>query len=296
MEARGAGDLDAAEPQRLAGSERVAVAADARIVGRQRAGPRAAARLASRSSGTRHLEVGGIAGDDMDGDSTGLQEGGLVGPGPSVGGRRREAPARQDRAPDALRRLRRDQPGRSTVAVDPLAVDPLEGLGDRHDRDRGAVPFVRPRRRRSRAPPDDRPRPVVDEDDPLAGRVRDAPLQRERTPLATESWRRAPPSTNVDRGRPASQAPARSASRAFGGRHDDDRLDLRRCRRARRACGRAAADRRSVASSLSIPPIRVEAPAATTIASADGPATAQPVNRAAAGRRSSGRRRSGGRA
>ena len=135
----------------LAGAERMAVVADpgARC---GRAGQRDAA-TRRRSAGQRHLEVAGIAGDDMDGDATGLQQRGLVGPG--LGPVRREARVgrAQQPAPDALRGLgrRERRRGRRSPTTRPPST-PLEGLGDRHDRDRGAVRRRPPRRPRRRAP------------------------------------------------------------------------------------------------------------------------------------------------
>ena len=139
VEPRDAGELDTAEPQRAAGPERMAVVADART----RSGP-AGPESPSEPCGPReirgdgHLEVVRLAVDDMDGDSTGLQQGGLVGPvvaGSAATGRRRRG-GRRGGSPAASGP--RPASVRSTVAST-RRRDPLHGLGDGQDRDRGAV-------------------------------------------------------------------------------------------------------------------------------------------------------------
>ena len=87
VEARRPGDLDTAESQRFAGSEG--------WMSWPIAGPRPSGSAQERCGpvevgGDRHLEVGGIAGHDMHGDSTGLQQRGLVGPCPVLGASGRE--------------------------------------------------------------------------------------------------------------------------------------------------------------------------------------------------------------
>ena len=79
VEPRRAGDVDPAESEGLARTEGMDVVAD----------PGASERAPDEEGGSsvevgwdRHLEVGGIAGHDMDGDSTSLEQGGLVGPRP----------------------------------------------------------------------------------------------------------------------------------------------------------------------------------------------------------------------
>ena len=79
---------------------------------------------------------------------------------------------------------------------------------------------------------------------------------------------------------------------SFRRRHDDDGRDVR-CRRAAAASVWASSGRPPIlARSLSVPPIRAEPPAATTIASARAVGA---LNRDAVGRRSCDRPRSGGR-
>ena len=105
---------------------------DARATGEGRLDPTEVGRQ-------RHLEVARISGDDMDRDSTGLEQGGLVGPRLGAVGRESLVRRAQQAAPDALRRLG----GAERLAVDgrpdDRPVDALEGLGDRQDRDRRAV-------------------------------------------------------------------------------------------------------------------------------------------------------------
>ena len=109
--------------------------------------PSSAAAARRRSAGRVTLRLSGIARHDMDGDAGGLEQGRLV--GERVGAVRREpAPGRaQQVAPRALRRLGGAEPVPVDRPDDQVAVDPLEGLGDRHDRDRGAVPGGRGRDR-----------------------------------------------------------------------------------------------------------------------------------------------------
>ena len=81
--------------------------------------------------GQRHLEIARVAGDDMDGDGTGLEQRGLIGPGLRSVGRVALERGAEHAGPDALRRLRRGQPVAVDGPDDPTAVDPLQGLGDR---------------------------------------------------------------------------------------------------------------------------------------------------------------------
>ena len=159
-------DLDAAEVERHPGPERVAVVTDARPrparPGQDHGGSLQIARQ-------RHLEVARIAWYDMDRDATGFEQGGLVGERREAA--RREAPlGRAEQVPShALRRLRRPEPGPVDRRPDAVAVDPLERLGDGHDRDRRAVSGGGGRDRRDERRLDQWPGRVVDEHDP--GRV-----------------------------------------------------------------------------------------------------------------------------
>ena len=77
-------DRDAAQHERRPGPERMRVVpdpgTDRRTVGGQQGGH------TGEIVGHGHLEIARVAGDGMDGDCTGLEQGGLIGPGP--GGRR----------------------------------------------------------------------------------------------------------------------------------------------------------------------------------------------------------------
>ena len=165
-------DDDPAERERLARAERMLVVADpARAgarAGQQRLGP-------TKVGGQRHLEIARVTGNDMDGDSTGLQQGGLIGPG--LGRVRRESVIgrAQEAVPDALGRLRGDELGAVDGRDDDLAIDPLDGLGHGHDRDGRPVPGRRPDHRLHQGDRWQRPCPVVDEHDPIVetgGRAR----------------------------------------------------------------------------------------------------------------------------
>ncbi len=286
--------------ERLARPERVAVVADARSVGWP-AGRRAAMRPASRSAGTVTLRLAGSPGTTWTAilQASSRAASSVHVPRPAAGDGRapRGAAARGRPAGSAPRRA----PDRSTVADDPVAVDPLQGLGDGQDRDRRAVPCRRaattPRSsavgRSGRAPS----WTSTTRSPAGSGTARSSAAN----PARTESWRRSPPATTVDAGRRQPRRTGEHGIARSGGRHDHDRARPRRRRpRARRASRPAAAGRRSVAQrACRRRPSASSAPAATTIdvAAVVPPAPRhRPVNRAAAGRRSSGRRRSGGRA
>ena len=102
MEPRRARDLEAAKPQRLARAERMRIASEPGPSNGVRSDQQRGRPL--QIGGDRHLEVGRIAGDDMNSDFTGLQQGGLIGPRP-VGGDIAGQRAAKDRAADALRGL-----------------------------------------------------------------------------------------------------------------------------------------------------------------------------------------------
>src|SRR3954453_20631151 len=103
----------------------------------------------------------------MDSDATGFEQSSLIGERlGSIGGK--PLPRRpEDRSLRPLWRLRRPKPGPLDRRPDDIAVDPLQRLGDRHDRDGGAVPRGRPSDRTDERGVDERPRSIVDEDDPL---------------------------------------------------------------------------------------------------------------------------------
>ena len=197
------------------------------------AGPSGASRVADAGEigGHGHLEVGRVAGDDVDGDSTGLQQGGLIGPGPGGGdrGRRRPSRSRPRRTPWGVWAAPSVGPvhGRD----DAVAVDALDGLDDRHDRDGRPVALRRLRHGGRRAPGATTGRA------PSWTRTTRVPSgsgsadSRAANPAATESWRRAATDDDgPDLGR-AATARRPAPSTPLGGRHDDDRLDLGRAAR-----------------------------------------------------------------
>ena len=124
--------------------------------------------------------------------------------GPSGGNRRRPRGAGRAARPAASAR-RRGRPGRRSPTTT-LAVDPLERLRDRHDRDRGAVRAVASATARDERRVDERPRAVVDQDDRRSSSEPCA--TRAANPAATESWRRLPPATTADDLRPAARRAA----------------------------------------------------------------------------------------
>ena len=195
--------------------------------------------------GHGHLEIGGIAGNDMDGDSTGLQEGGLIGPRPSPASADGERRA-QEAAPDALRGLGRRQPGAIDGRRDHVAVDPLEGLGHRHDRDGRAV-ARRSRRRRPRRARGmtSGPRAVVDEDDPVASRIgqaRSSASNPARDRVLAPARRRRRTSRRSPAG---SHGAVLELAPTVRRRHDHDRRRPPARPRARRACQASSGRRRS---------------------------------------------------
>ena len=119
----------------------------------------------------------------------------------------------------------------------------------------------------------ERPRPVVDEDDPAAGcgAVAVESSSSAARPAATDSWRRSPPATTATT-LPDSHGAVTDLGDPIGRRHDDDPLD--RVDAASASIDQARSGRPpTTCASLSTPPIRLDEPAATTIASA---ATARP--------------------
>ena len=185
--------------------------------------------------------------------------------GPSGGKRAIGRP--QQAGPHALRRLGGHEARAIDRRPDPVAISRrLRVSADRHDRDRRAVRQRRPDDvRRSVRPRDERPGTVVDEQDPVVVDVRTGPPPR------------PPPRPGVDRRRrrrrapwPAATAPPTSAATRSARGGDDDPLDVRGRLERAPASRPAAGDRRRPRASLSVPPIRVELPAATTIASAIG--------------------------
>ena len=210
--------------------------------------------------GQRHLEVARIAGDDMDRDSTGLQQRGLVGPrlGTVRAGIAR-TPRAADRRPDALRRLggaerrrgrrsrRRPPPstrlrvsatGRTGIAA-PWARRRVDD-GPDHRRGRRAAA-----RRRGRGRPGQRRRPPAS-----SLERRDAGRDRFLPAIAARDDR-------DDRARRASRPPRTSATRS-GAATTTIRSTSGTAARpssVQARSGRPATDRRQ---SLSTPPIRRE--------------------------------------
>ena len=136
--------------------------------------------------GQRHLEVRGFAGDRMDGDSTGLEQGGLVGELARAVRRERRPRVEQEPAPRALRRLgRRAAPTRSTVPRTTPVPHPLERLGDGQDRERRAVARDRVGDGLHERGRDQRARAVVDEDR-RGPRPAGSRASSQRTPAATD--------------------------------------------------------------------------------------------------------------
>ena len=292
-QARDAVEREPAEPQRLAGTERMAVVADPGPPAAAAPSGASAAATRARSAGTVTLRLVGIAGNDMDRDSTGLQQGGLVGPRAGAARRRR-------RAPGGARRGGRPAgsgpwPGSRAVTVSAMrsSIDALDRLGDRQR------PGSRRRGRGRRgdgldeAPGDERPRAVVDEHRPARRPDPGRRASRAANPAATESCRRAPPATTDDDPLRAARRAAATSSRRSAAVTTTIGADARRRRQRVEGVGqqRPAGDRSRPA--CRDHPSGSTTPAATTIASARA-AGRSPVNRAAAGRRSSGRPRSGG--
>ncbi len=172
----------------------------------------------------------------MHGDSTGLQQGGLVRPGLRTVRRMTGQRLAQHIRPNALRGLRRAQRGAVEGRADPAAVDPLDRLDDRHDRDGGAVLRGGTGDRADQGRRDGRSAAVVDEHDPRVGvgpgrrpavdrrrRRRIEPRQpRGDRVLATLPAR----DDGVDLGRQPRRSPDHSDR--VGRDHEDDPLDLGR--------------------------------------------------------------------
>ena len=127
--------------------------------------------------GQRHLEVRGCTGDRMDGDSTGLEQGGLVGELGRTVGRERGPRVQEQAPPGALRRLGGGQRLARDRRLDPPVVHPLERLGDGEHRQRRAVRLDGLGHGLHQRGRDQRPRAVVDEDRALATRA-GAPVER----------------------------------------------------------------------------------------------------------------------
>ena len=248
---------------------------------------------AAQVGGQGHLEVARVAGDGMNRDATGLQQGGLI--GPRLRAVRREARegarSRPGATPCGVWAAARTD--RSTVATMSPSVDPLEGLGDGQDRDRGAMLGGGRRRRPSTSAGDDeRPRAVVDEDDPRSSA---RPVERSRAANAGGHRILARVAAGDDRDDPRRQ-PRRAARARPPGRRDVTRTirSTHGAARSRPGSRRAAAGRRSARAACPCRPSGAMRPAATTIGVGGSARPRAPLNRGAAGRRSSGRRRSGG--
>ena len=153
-------ERDAAQSERSAGAERMAVVTesqpDRRTPGERGSHPR-------QIVGHGHLEVSGVTGDDMDGNGTGLQQGGFIGPGRRAGGWEPLERRLEEVDPCPLRRLRGDEVGPVHGGLDPVAADPFERVRHRHHGDGRAVPCRCGRHAFDEFGTDERPRGVVDE-------------------------------------------------------------------------------------------------------------------------------------
>jgi hypothetical protein len=201
----------------------------------------------------RHLEVGRFATDRMDGDSTSLQQGGLIGPGFGAVGRVGGVGALQQAAPHALRSLSRRDVGSIDGRTNPIASQPLERLAHREHRDRGAVAGGRFRHRPNQRRADKRPGRVVDEDHGV-GRLAAGPAANRAAGSHRGSLGRAAlvcffrrlgqgrharsdgllaplPAGNDGHHRVRQPVGGRDRGDALRGRHDDDPIDA--CRRER---------------------------------------------------------------
>ena len=216
---------------------------------------------------------------------------------PSAAGRElRSTPREGARAARPAASAPRRASVRSTVADDAVAVDPLERLGDGHDRDRRPVTARSPRSPLDQRGRDTRARPIVDQHDARpagSGAIR---VQAPRTRPRPSPGAAAPPATT-------SPAPTAPSHGALEGRGDARRWSRRRSVATPGAAASAAsvqassgrprdrgerACRRRPSGSTRRPPRRWRRRPAGIPGAA--------LNRAAAGRRSSGRPRSGGRA
>ena len=293
VQARRAGDLDAAQAQRLARPERMRVVADPGPPGRRRR-RRAASAARARSAGTVTLRLAGSPGTTW---TAILQASSRAASSVQVavrasGGRRaRHAggragrpaasarpPARTDpRSPRSRSpsiRFRVSATGTTGMAAPCAAAASTTAATSAADTTGRAPSWTRTTRSPSGS-----------------GSARSSASN----PGRTESWRRSPPSTNGRRRATVRQPRAvLELAPPLRRRHDDDRRDLRGGRAAPSSVWASSGRPPIRARSLSVPPIRAEAPAATTIASATPAVTGRPLNRAAAGRRSSDRPRSGG--
>ncbi len=301
VEAGGRVDGDAPEGERRAGPERMPVVADPHA---RRRPPGADARRDPARVGERrldppeivgqgHLEVGRFAGDRMDRDSTGLEQGGLVGPRPWPGGREGRVRGGQHVAPDPLGRLRGGEPGAVHGLHDAAVRRPASASRPPAGPGSPRRAWRRPGQRRPRGPP----RPA---DAPRRGpgsrRSRDrrpAPPRRRRPSPGAAAPRQPPPRRD-----PAATPPPRSRHLRRG-RDDHDPGDARRAGESVQRPGeeRPAADlrgelvRRRPSACSSRPRRRSRRPCG-----AWRPGSAPPLTRTWAGRRSSARRRSGARA
>ena len=170
VQPRGPVDHDATERRGTPRPERMAVLADAdagrAVTGEGRLDPTEIGRL-------RHLDVARISGDDMDRDFTGLQQRGLVGPRlgsvgrePLVGGP--QQPCRTPCGVCAVPSVSRSTVAPTTSPSTRLTVSAMGRIGI-------AAPWaaVDSMTARVSSRRDERPRPVMDEDDALrVSRVR----------------------------------------------------------------------------------------------------------------------------
>ena len=246
---------------------------------------------AGEIGGHGHLEVDRIAGNDMDRDSTGLEQGGLVGPRPSALAAVGRAPggARRDGCPAGSG----PWPGlaRSTVSTmrpptTRLTVSATGRTGMAAPWSAAAAATARraPAATSGRAPSWTSTTP--------ARRRRPGPrASRAAKPAATESCRRAPPATTVETCAGSHGAGGQSSRRSAAVTTTIALDAWRRRDRVERVRPAAAGRRWARPACRAAHPARGAGGDDDRVRSRGG--TSGAVNPGAAGRRSSGRRRSG---
>ena len=157
-------DLDSAEAQRHAGTERMTVVA--------KAGPRRQGRQGlldpTQVLGQRHLEVHGFTGDCMDRDGTGLEQSRLISELRRAVRRERHPCVEQQPAPRALRRLGRRERRPVQRLVHQAIPHALQRLDHGHHGDRRSMTDGGGGHRFDERSRHEWPRPVVDQDRPVA--------------------------------------------------------------------------------------------------------------------------------
>ena len=252
--------------------------------------------------GQGHLEVRWFAGNRMDRDGTGLQQGGLVGEGGRQI-RREPLPGVEQQAPaGTLGRLRGGEAGALDGLDDAIAVHALERLRDREHREGRPVGDHGVDHRLDEHRRDQRPGPVVDQHRAIARRPdrsgrgggrppRPRPgvsrrRRRPRSPPAASRLRRPPPRAPARRPPPPARPGSRPRSPPPTTRGAGARPRPRSACRSR-PCAATTRPRR--------PPRRrrrASRPSDSVMCPSRPRAI---VSRDAAGRRSSARRRSGAR-